>query len=157
MGAAIVWGSEQQTCIALSTCEAELVALSRAVQEVIFIRKLLGEFLGGGTAASPTFVFCDNKGTLDLVENNKHHKRTKHIETRYFYARDMQEKQHVQTAKVSSALNISDGFTKAVDEEVVKDHRFALHGMDQEHVSGEIRFRKVPNPSGKAWAECGEQ
>ena len=126
-GAAIAFGSERQACIALSTTEAELVALARAVQECIFVRKLAQEFMG--ELEQPTFVFCDNKGALDLVKNNVFHKRTKHIDIKYFFARSKEADGTVVTARVPTEHNLSDSFTKGVNEKVLLAHRFSLHGM----------------------------
>ena len=44
--AAISWGSRKQQCIALSTCEAEIIALSEAAKDVVYLRKLVAG-LGG--------------------------------------------------------------------------------------------------------------
>ena len=55
----------------------------------------------------------------------------------------------VVTASVPTARNLADGFTKAVDENTVKDHRFHIHGMDQPHRSTETVLRPVPNPTSK--------
>ena len=126
-GAAIVFGCERQDCISLSTTEAELVALARAVQECIFVRKLVAVFMGELT--QPTFVFCDNKGALDLVKNNVFHKKTKHIDIKYFFARKKEADKTVITARVPTEHNLSDSFTKGVDVRVLHAHRFLLHGM----------------------------
>ena len=61
-------------CVALSTTplstEAEIIALSKTTQEVVGIRKIMRELEGDGAADQPTFIFCDNKGAVDLVKNN---------------------------------------------------------------------------------------
>lgn len=149
MGAALAYGSEKQTCIALSTCEAELVAMARVVQEVVFLRKLLQEFRTDGLA-QPTFVFCDNKGALELVKNNVHHKRTKHIDLRYFYTRHAEKEGEVITASTPTECNLSDGMTKGVDRDTILDHRFDIHGMDITHdVPPVVVLHRVANPSTK--------
>ena len=146
-GAVIAFGCERQACISLSTTEAELVALARAVQECIFIRKLVAEFMGD--LKQPTFVFCDNKGALDLVKNNVFHKKTKHIDIKYFFAREKEADKTIITARVPTHYNLSDSFTKGVDQNVVRDHRFLIHGMDLLK-DGTPCFKRVPNPTGKA-------
>ena len=100
-------------------------------------------------ALKPTLVFCDNKGALELVKNNKHHKRTKHIELRYFYARDQEKKDEIITAAVPTEQNLSDCFTKGVDINVILDHRYSIHGMDQLPRSTSVVYHKVPNPNTK--------
>jgi len=145
-GAALAWVSEKQNCIALSTCEAELIALSRLVQEVVYIRKLIRSF--SGKELLPTITFCDNKGALDLVANNKTHKRTKHIELRFFYCRRAEQDGQVRTARTPTERNLSDDLSKPVDWDTIKDHRFGLHGMDL-LPSGDRTFEQVINPSSK--------
>ena len=107
-----MFGCERQDCISLSTTEAELVALARAVQECIFVRKLVAVFMG--ELDQPTFVFCDNKGALDLVANNKTHKRTKHIDIRYHFIREFIRNGTIELFYIESAKNIADVFTKAL-------------------------------------------
>ena len=138
-GAVVSYGSERQACISLSTTEAELVAMARAVQECIFIRKLFSEFMGD--IQQPTFVFCDNKGALDLVKNNVHHKRTKHIEIKYFFARHKEADKTIITARVPTHFNLSDSFTKGVDIDVVRRHRFGMHGMDITNLGNVVPYR----------------
>ena len=147
LGAAIAWCSEKQNCVAISTTEAEIIALSRLVQEVVYTRKLAASFDGPG-AALPTLVFCDNKGCLDLVANNKTNKRTKHIEIRHFYCRKVERDGHIRVARTPTERNLSDDLSKAVDWDVIKDHRFSLHGMDL-HPDGSPSPTKIPNPSSK--------
>ena len=79
----------------------------------------------------------------------KHHKRTKHIELRYFYARDQEKKDEIITAAVPTEQNLSDCFTKGVDINVILDHRYSIHGMDQLPRSTSIVYHKVPNPNTK--------
>ena len=139
-GAVISYGSERQACISLSTTEAELVAMARAVQECIFVRKLVAEFMG--PLKQPTFVFCDNKGALDLVKNNVHHRRTKHIDIKYFFARSKEADGTIITARVPTEHNLSDSFTKGVNSEVIRRHRFPLLGMDISR-SGDVVLHRV--------------
>ena len=128
MGAAVVYGCGVQQCVALSTTEAEIIALSRVTQEVVAVRKVMQDLLGA-KMEEPSFVFCDNKGAVDLVKNNRYHKRTKHIDLRFFYCRDKEEDGTIRSAKVPTAHNLADGFTKAVDKSTVQRHRQGLHGM----------------------------
>ena len=117
------------------------------MQEVVFLRKLIQSFSGDGKML-PTITFCDNKGTLDLVDNNRLHRRTKHIELRFFYCRKMKEEGHILPARTPTERNLSDDLSKSVDWDAIKDHRFGLHGMDL-RPDGTVSFSPVPNPSSK--------
>ena len=103
---------------------------SRATQEVVAVRKVMQDLEGKRGSDEATFIFCDNKGTIDLVKNNRYHKRTKHIDLRYFFCRDKHEDGTIRASKVPTAHNVADGFTKAIGKETVWRHRTSLHGMD---------------------------
>jgi hypothetical protein len=127
MGAAVLYGCSVQQCVALSTTEAEIIALSRATQEVVSARKVMADL--DVPDEDPTFLFCDNRGAIALTRNNRFHKRTKHIDLRYFYCRDKEKDSTIRTTKVPTAHNLSDGMTKGLNRVTVKAHRIGLHGM----------------------------
>ena len=80
--------------------------------------------------SKPTFLFCDNRGAIALTKNNRFHKRTKHIDLRYFYVRDKERDGTLRAAKVPTEHNLADSMTKATSKDVVKRHRLHLHGME---------------------------
>jgi hypothetical protein len=127
MGAAVLYGCSVQQCVALSTTEAEIIALSRATQEVVSARKVMADL--DTPDHDPTFLFCDNRGAIALTRNNRFHKRTKHIDLRYFYCRDKEKDSTIRTAKVPTAHNLADGMTKGLGKNTVIAHRLGLHGM----------------------------
>jgi hypothetical protein len=85
-GSAISWLSKKQASVALSTAEAEYIALSTTTQEVVWLRRLLRDF--GVDMSQATEVFGDNQGSIALSKNPVHHKRTKHIDIRYHFVRE---------------------------------------------------------------------
>ena len=127
MGAAVLYGCSVQQCVALSTTEAEIIALSRATQEVVSARKVMADL--DVPDRDPAFLFCDNRGAIALTRNNRFHKRTKHIDLRYFYCRDKEKDSTIRTAKVPTAHNLADGMTKGLSKNTVIAHRLGLHGM----------------------------
>ena len=58
-GATVLALSKRQRCVTLSTCHAELVAMSMTAAEVIYVRMLM--MLMGFEQTAPTPVFVDNK------------------------------------------------------------------------------------------------
>lgn len=64
------------------------------------------------TGLPPSDHFTDNKAARDLAYNPEHHKRTKHVERRHFFIRDMVEKFELQVPFVNSADNLADFLTK---------------------------------------------
>jgi hypothetical protein len=110
-GAAIDWGSKKQTSVAQSSCEAEIIALSEAAKDMVYFRKLLGG-LNKLFVPGPTPVASDNQAARDLAYNPEHHVRTKHVERRHFYIRDMVEKFELVVPWVSTEHNLADFLTK---------------------------------------------
>jgi hypothetical protein len=80
-GGAISHSSKQQQTIALSSCEAEYMALSDAAKEAIWAGRFLHEL--GFRDDQSVHLYADNKGAIDLITNPLFHKRTKHIEIRW--------------------------------------------------------------------------
>lgn len=124
-GVAISWHSGLQTIVALSTCEAEYVALSDCCRELVYLRQL-ARFLHDSTVDIATDIHEDNQGTIDLVNNPVHHKRSKHIDTKYHYIRLQQANGEVNVVKIGTKLNIADIFTKATDRATFLRHQAAL-------------------------------
>ena len=71
--------------MALSTSEAEYIALSLATQEAVWLRKLLAEL---NLPNKPVMMMEDNQGAIAIAKNPIAHSRTKHIDIRYHYARE---------------------------------------------------------------------
>ena len=111
--AAINWKSQRQQSVALSSCEAEIVAASEAGKEAIYIRRFLQEL--GLQDLTPTSLAVDNTAARDLSYNPQHHERTKHIERRHFYIRELVELlEHLVVPLVSTEHNLADFFTKVL-------------------------------------------
>ena len=89
MSAAISWGSKKQATVALSSCEAEIVAASEASKEAISLRGLLDD-LGFGDS-EPTRLHVDNQSAIAVAYNPEHHSRMKHVERRHYFVRECVE------------------------------------------------------------------
>ena len=85
-GGAVSWSSKKQSVIALSTTEAEYIAETHASKEISWTRFFLNEIARPLT--SPTMLFSDNQGAIDLTENGQYHARTKHIDICYHFIRE---------------------------------------------------------------------
>eukprot|EP00965_Chrysotila_dentata_P096567 3191062-Pleurochrysis_carterae.AAC.3 len=72
--ATVSWSSKKQATVALSSCEAEIVAASEATKEAVYLRALFNEL--GLPAEGPTPLAMDNMSTIDLAYNPEHHART---------------------------------------------------------------------------------
>ena len=109
-GAAISWLSKKQATVALSTSEAEYIALSLAAQEITWLRKLLSEF--GVKFDGPTTLMEDNQGAIAIANNPVNHARTKHIDIRYHYIRQCILEGIVKVHYCSTENMYADMFTK---------------------------------------------
>lgn len=107
-GCPVTWKTQVQKCVSLSAVEAELVAGSEAAREVLFLRNLLREL---GYHPKPT-VFTDSMGCIQVAKDPAQHWRLKHIDTRYFFLRDLVQTNTIEVKHVPTSMNPADLFTK---------------------------------------------
>jgi hypothetical protein len=74
----VAWSARKQTIIALSTAEAEYIALTVVMCEILYLQALIAELYE--PVIPPIPVYCDNQGAVALATNNKFHAHTKHID-----------------------------------------------------------------------------
>lgn len=85
IGGAMSWSSKHQEIVALSTTEAEYVALTHVSKEAIWMRNFLTEVFK--ILEHPITIRSDNQGAIALAKDNKFHNRTKHIDIRFHFIR----------------------------------------------------------------------
>lgn len=112
-GALISWSSKRQKTVALSTTEAEYMALSVAVQEALWLRILLQE-LEPGYVKGPTTVYCDNMSAIKLSKNEVVSQRSKHIDIRYHFCKDHVRRGVIDVQYLPTDEMPADAFTKAL-------------------------------------------
>jgi hypothetical protein len=128
-GCPIIWVSKLQTEITLSTTEAEYVALSQGMRDVIPFMNIVEEISKNSPFSIPkpiikSTLFEDNNGALELAKPPKYRPRTKHIALKYHHFRD-----HVKRGKVKiSPIDTKEQFTKALDLNTFKYLRQKLMG-----------------------------
>ena len=108
-GGAISWRSQKQAAVALSSTEAEYVALAVASQEAVFLRQLLEEL--GFQQTSPTFIGEDNQSCISIT-NRTDHKRTKHVDIKFHFLRDFVAKKIISIGYIPSEHMVADVLTK---------------------------------------------
>ena len=108
--APVVAVSQAQKCVVLSSCEAELVALSAGACDVMWLRNLLNEL--GFTVQAPTPVYCDNTAAKTVAENPVMSKQLRHVARRHFFVQDVVAAGHITVPYVASDANLADGLTK---------------------------------------------
>ncbi|KAI3685502.1 hypothetical protein L6452_34750 [Arctium lappa] len=113
LGARLVsWQCKKQTTVSTSTTEAEYIAAASCCAQVLWIQN---QMLDYGVTFLHTPIFIDNSSAISIVNNPVKHSKTKHIEIRYHFIRDCNEKKLVQVVKVHTDNQFADLFTKAFD------------------------------------------
>ncbi|KAG8703200.1 hypothetical protein FRC09_004302, partial [Ceratobasidium sp. 395] len=111
-GAAISWSSKKQPTVALSTMEAEYMALAHASAQALWIRQFFHEL--GFPSEAPTLLLSDNLAALTLSVESQYRGRSKHIDIRHHFMRDCIQKRMLSTMYVNTKQNLADVFTKAL-------------------------------------------
>lgn len=114
---AVSWLSKKQATVALSTAEAEYVALSTATQEAIWLRRLLADM--GEPPEGPTEIYEDNQGAISMAKNPVGHARTKHIDIRYHFVRERVQDGAITLKYIGTDEMVADILTKPLPK-----HRF---------------------------------
>lgn len=119
--ASVSWASRKQSSVSLSSMEAEYIAVSEACKELVWLRRMLDEM--GAEQCGPTVLFEDNRSCMEFVEMERVSRRSKHIDTRMFYTKDMCEKGLVELRFCPSENMTADLLTKPLGP--VKQKKFA--------------------------------
>ena len=131
--ATYAWGSKTQTVTALSSTEAEYIALASACAELCAIINQLKQLPFPELATGPHLVLEDNQACIKMATNPKGWKRTKHIDVRHHFVRDLVESDVVQIQHIGTDLQAADLLTKALHGKLFKKHRAFIMGYDQSY------------------------
>ncbi|GMI90788.1 hypothetical protein HRI_002748100 [Hibiscus trionum] len=103
--APVNWRSTLQSTMTFSTTEAKYMAVVEAVKEAIWLNGLLEDL---GVVQSHISLYCDRKSAIHLAKNQVYHSRTKHIDVRYHFVREIFEEEKVLLQKIVTAENPAD-------------------------------------------------
>ncbi|CAL8988995.1 unnamed protein product [Prunus brigantina] len=131
----VAWHSKKQNSVSLSTAEAEYVAAGSCCTQLLWMRQMLEDY---GLAQSCFLIYCDNMSAIDISKNPVQHSRTKHIDIRHHFIRDLVEDKILSLKFVPSEKQLADILTKALD--------FQQHG-----------FRSCPGFNSEKFAEVSAQ
>ena len=133
-GCPISWASKLQSQVALSTTEAEYIAMSQALRDIIPIMGLLQEMRERGfkVLCTEPYVYCkvfeDNSGALELARLPKLRPRTKHINVCYHHFREHVRKGLIKIFPVDTKDQIADALTKPLAQNDFQRHRRFMCG-----------------------------
>jgi hypothetical protein len=119
-GGAITWKSKKQTTIALSSTEAEYVALSEAAREACWVKNLYTEL--GFPQNDPITIKGDNDGSIAMARNQQFHSRSKHIAIRWHWVRDLVEQGLINIETCRDPQQTADVLTKALPRPKHRQH-----------------------------------
>ena len=106
----VPWSSKRHRCVTLSSMEAEYVEAARSAQEVVWFRRLMRD-LGYGLKF-PTVLWEDNKAAIAFSKNHTCHDRSKHIDIREHWLRELVSGQEVKMLHVATAHQMANFMTK---------------------------------------------
>ena len=131
----IIWHSKLQSTISLSTTEAEYVALSTAMRDIIYFMNLMNEILLHKIelpqVAKPKVtcrVFEDNVGALELANTHKLRPRTKHLAVQLHHFRQYVLNKSISVEKIATEFQRADIFTKALPRDAFRYLRSLIIG-----------------------------
>jgi transposase InsO family protein len=110
-GCAVSWRATLQSVVAQSTTEAEYMAIAEACKESVWLKGLFAELCGDDTCIN---LFCDSQSAIYLTKDQMFHERTKHIDVKYHYVRDVVAQGKLKVCKISTHDNPADMMTKPV-------------------------------------------
>ena len=108
----ISWFSKKQNCVSLSTAEAEYIAAGSSCSQLVWMKQMLKEY---NVEQDVMTLYCDNMSAINISKNPVQHSRTKHIDIRHHYIRDLVDDKVITLEHVDTEEQIADIFTKALD------------------------------------------
>ncbi|KAA0065713.1 Retrovirus-related Pol polyprotein from transposon TNT 1-94 [Cucumis melo var. makuwa] len=91
--------------------ESEYISLGEAVKEAVWLKRIVGELL---SQEFIPIIHCDSQSAIHLAKNPSHHERSKHIDVKFHYIRNVIAQKDVELVKVHTVENLSDMLTKAL-------------------------------------------
>ncbi|GJR61385.1 retrovirus-related pol polyprotein from transposon TNT 1-94 [Tanacetum coccineum] len=110
----VSWSSKKQRSTAISTTEAEYIAMSGCCAQILWMRSQLKDY---GFIFNKIPLYCDNKSAIALSCNNVQHSRSKHIDIRHHFIREQVENGVVELYFVETNYQLADILTKALPRE----------------------------------------
>lgn len=111
-GTPVCWKSKRQPTVALSTAEAEYMSMAHAAQTSVWLRRLLSDL--GFVQESPVKIYEDNQGCIAMAKNPVNHERTKHIDIKYHFVRELVTRGVIEISYLETEEMLADILTKGM-------------------------------------------
>ena len=116
----VSWFSKKQNSISLSTAEAEYIAAGSSCTQLIWMKQMLEDY---GVTQGVLTLYCDNTSAINISKNPVQHSRTKHIDIRHHFIRELVEEKIISLEHVSTEKQLADIFTKGLDHKRFEELR----------------------------------
>nr|GEW14112.1 retrovirus-related Pol polyprotein from transposon TNT 1-94 [Tanacetum cinerariifolium] len=113
----ISWSSKRQKSAAISSTEAEYIALSGCCAQILWMQSQLSDY---GLGFNKIPMYCDNKSAIALCCNNVQHSRSKHIDIRYHFIKEKVENGVIELYFINTEYQLVDLFTKALGRDIIE-------------------------------------
>ena len=128
-GAPVVMVSRMQGHVTLSVTESELGAAVNCAQDMMFVKRLLKSM--DLKVELPMVLEVDNKGAMDLCNNWSTGGRTRHVDVRMYFLREMKEAGIINIQWIAGENNSTDMFTKNLATKLFCKHVISYCGQDE--------------------------
>ena len=121
-GAAVAWFSRAQRCVTTSTTESEYIAMGDGAREGLFVHQVLS-FMDRGFKSTDFLILADNQGAIRLGTNPHSSARSRHIDIRHHWLRELIAQKKMRIDHVASELQHADVLTKPLETKAFRTHR----------------------------------
>ncbi|KAL1222467.1 Retrovirus-related Pol polyprotein from transposon RE1 [Cardamine amara subsp. amara] len=108
----ISWHSKKQNSVSLSTAEAEYIALGSCCTQLMWMKQMATDY---GMTSDSILIYCDNESAINIAKNPVQHSRTKHIDIRHHFIRELVKEKLIVVDHVSTEFQLANLFTKPLD------------------------------------------
>ena len=121
---AVAWSSRKQPIVTLSTTEAEFVAAAACSCQAVWMKRIMQKL--GYDGSKSTTIYCDNSSAIKLSKNPVMHGRSKHIDVRFHFLRELAREGIVHLKHCGTQEQIADVLTKPLKTESFQKFRNQL-------------------------------
>ncbi|KAL4178844.1 hypothetical protein AMTRI_Chr13g84220 [Amborella trichopoda] len=136
-------GTKQNT-IALSSAEVEYISAISAACEAVWLKRILSNL--PQKQNTPIAIFNDNMSAISMTKNPVFHSRSKHIEIRHHFIRELTEKGEVEPKFINTNNQLADIFTMTISTEKFIEFRYLMSDKLRGDVERVICHRLIPSP-----------
>jgi len=123
----VAWMSKKRASISLSTVEAEYIATGSCCTQLLWMKTLLCDY---GFTQDTMITNCDNTSAINISKNLVQHSRTKHIDIRHHFLRELMESEVVSLSFIPTENQLADILTKPLDGITFESLRKAIGVCD---------------------------